>query len=189
MIIDNTHCHSITGPGVPTHRRWPPVAALLLGGLLGGVLCVAQGADARAAGGDLGRMSWLSGVWESEPDAKTGSQMEYVYAPVFHGVIASTLIRVTNGQVDRYEFRTIQSENGHVIFRELAFNGNLSPADPVPPRPLESQDPTHINFVDMRVTRISEDRIHVSLTIRHPPGAPPHALEEDLQRVMHFTKK
>jgi hypothetical protein len=183
MIINNTQCRSIAATKAVSRGRRPQLAAALLGG----AFCLAQVASAQAADNDLSRMSWLSGVWESATDAKTGTQMEYIYGPAFHGVVISTLIRVTNGRADRYELRTIRNDNGHVIFHELAFNGDLSPADPVPPRPLESQDATHINFVDMKVTRLSKDRIHVSLTIRHPPGAPPHALEEDLQRTMRFT--
>lgn len=155
------------------------------------VLLMAVGGSsvASAAGqgsGSIGMLSWLAGVWQSEP--RDGAQSEYVYAPLYNGLMVSTNLSTKNGTPTRYELRIIKDENGQVVFRELGFNGDLSSAGPVPERPLQSADARQLTFTDMKITRTGPNAATLELTIHAPGSVAPRTVTLRLHRVFRFAK-
>ena len=57
----------------------------------------------------------------------------------------------------------------------------------MPLRPLESQDATHLNFTDMKVTRVDANNIKMALTV-HGPGGAANTREVELHRVARIVK-
>lgn len=144
---------------------------------------------ANAAGkdsGSVGMLSWIAGVWQSEP--RDGAQSEYVYAPLYKGVMVSTNLSTKGGTPTRYELRIIKAENGQVVFRELGFRPDLSSAGPVPERPLQSADGRQLIFTDMKVTRTGQNLATLELTIHAPGSATPRTVTLRLHRVFRFAK-
>ena len=157
--------------------------------LLATLLAVGGHWSAPAAAGEsasMGALSWITGVWESQP--RDGAQSEYVYVPLFNGVMLSTNFSVKDGQPTRYELRVIKDENGQVVFRELGFKPDLSSAGPVPDRPLQSADSKQLVFTDMRVTRTGPNSATMELTIHPAGGATSRTVTMELHRVLRFAK-
>jgi len=153
------------------------------------LMAVGGSSAASAAGkvsGNIGVLSWIAGVWQSEP--RDGAQSEYVYAPLYNGVMVSTNISTRDGTPTRYELRIIKDENGQVVFRELGFRPDLSSAGPVPERPLQSADATQLAFTDMKITRTGPNAATLELTIHAPGGAAPRTVTLRLHRVFRFAK-
>lgn len=144
------------------------------------------GGAAGKGSGSMGMLSWIAGVWQSDP--RDGAQSEYVYAPLYHGVMVSTNVSTKNGAPTRYELRIIKDENGEVVFRELGFKPDLSSAGPVPERPLHSADGRQLAFTDMKITRAGPDVATLELTIHAPGDAGPRTITLRLHRVFRFTK-
>lgn len=138
------------------------------------------------ANATMGSLRWLTGVWESKP--RDGAQSEYVYMPLFNGILLSTDISAKDGAPTRYELRVIKTENGQVLFRELGFNPNLSAAAPVPNRPLLSADSKQLNFTDMRVTRTGPNTATLELTLHPSGGTQTRTVTMQLHRVYRFEK-
>src|ERR1700759_4359911 len=86
----------------------------------------------------INSISWLAGIWQTP--VKDGAQTEYVYVPLFNGQMLSTMFAVKDGQATRYELRVIRQDDTQVVFHEVAFKPDMTPAPPVPLRPLQSQD-------------------------------------------------
>ncbi len=149
-----------------------------------GGICSAHAAA--KGGGGMGALSWIAGVWQSEP--RGGAQSEYVYVPLYNGVIVSTNFSTKGGEPTRYELRIIKVENGHVVFRELGFKPDLASAGPVPERPLQSADSKRLVFTDMQVTRTGPNTATMELTIHTPGGAASRTVTLQLHRVFRFAK-
>jgi hypothetical protein len=130
-------------------------------------------------------IGWLAGVWQT-PSAD-GGQTEYVYVPLFGGQMMSTMVALRNGQPTRYELRVIKVQDGQVIFHEVGFKPDLSPADPVPLRPLQSATAQQIVFTDMKVTRTGQNSATMELTL-HPMGAAARTVTIQMRRTMRFAK-
>jgi hypothetical protein len=156
-------------------------AAVLLMGV-GSSVASAAGKDS----GSIGVLSWIAGVWQSEPS--DGAQSEYVYAPLYNGIMVSTNFSTKNGTPTRYELRIIKEENGRVVFRELGFKPDLSSTGPVPERPLQSADTRQLTFTDMKVTRTGPNVAILELTIHAPIGGAPRTVTLRLHRVFRFSK-
>lgn len=155
---------------------------VLLAGL---AACSGPAATALAANG-MDQLSWLEGVWQTQP--RNGAQSEYVYIPLFNGEMLSTNFSVNgDGQPTRYELRVIKVQDGQVIFHEVGFKPDLSIADPVPLRPLQSASSKQITFTDMQVTRTGANTATMELTI-HPQGGAARTLRMQMTRTMRFVK-
>ncbi|MGH8256519.1 MAG: DUF6265 family protein [Steroidobacteraceae bacterium] len=157
-------------------------AAVLLMGVGGSSIAHAAGKNS----GSIDMLSWIAGVWQSEP--RDGAQSEYVYAPLYNGVMVSTNLSMKNGTPVRYELRIIKHENGQVVFRELGFKPDLSSAGPVPERPLQSADSRQLTFTDMKVTRTGPNVATLELTFHAPGGAAPRTVTLRLHRIFRFAK-
>jgi len=157
-------------------------AAVLL--MAVGARSVASAAD--KDGASIGMLSWLAGVWQSEP--RDGTQSEYVYAPLYNGIMVSTNLSTQDGTPTRYELRVLKEENGQVVFRELGFKADLSSAGPVPERPLQSADASRLTFTDMKITRMGPNVATLELTIHAPGSAAPRTITLRLHRVFRFAK-
>lgn len=145
---------------------------------------VASAADKDS--GSMGMLSWLAGVWQSEP--RDGAQSEYVYAPLYNGIMVSTNLSTKDGTPTRYELRILKDENGQIVFRELGFKGDLSSAGPVPERPLQSADAKQLTFTDMKITRTGANAATLELTFHPPGGVAPRTTTLRLHRVFRFAK-
>lgn len=161
--------------------------ALIRGSLGVAVLATAAALTIQPAlaASNMDSLSWLAGVWETP--VANGAQTQYVYVPVSNGTMLSTMFAVKDGQATRYELRVIKMEGDQAVFHELAFKPDLTPGAPVPLRPLESADADHLNFVDMKVTRVGPNDIKMALTA-HPANGPAQTRDVDLHRVMRFVK-
>ncbi len=134
----------------------------------------------------MGALSWIAGVWQSEP--RGGAQSEYVYVPLYNGVIVSTNFSTKDGEPTRYELRIIKGENGQVVFRELGVKPDLASAGPVLDRPLQSADSRQLVFTDMQVIRTGPNTATMELTLHPPGGAAPRTVTMRLHRVFKFAK-
>jgi Domain of unknown function (DUF6265) len=157
-------------------------AAVLLMTVGGSSVASTAGKDS----GSIGMLSWLAGVWQSEP--RDDAQSEYVYVPLYNGVMVSTNFSTKDGTPTRYELRIIKCENGQVVFRELGFKPDLTAAGSVPERPLQSADARQLTFTDMKITRTGPNVATLELTIHAPGSVAPRTITLRLHRVFRFAK-
>lgn len=148
--------------------------------------CSTLSSLALAANKDITAMSWLAGVWQSQPN-EAGAQYEYVYMPMFNDEMLSTQMVVTKGKTTRHEVRTIREQDGKVVIVDQPFKGDMTSAPPIPTRQLESVDSTHANFTDMKLTLTGKNAMTLELTVHPPNGAAARTVTIDLKRTMRFS--